>query len=101
MAGPMSTSSEFGDLTLLHAHLWSVQAEVESQVRNLIKVHHELDHLPPADDPERDAEVGRLEQAIEEILDANRTVSALCETALEEAHSLRTHTEAARQPTPR
>ncbi len=87
----MSAPSHRDNLTLLHAHLWSIQAEVESQVRNLMKVHRELDHLAPVDDPHREAEVARLANAIEEIRDANRTVGALCDTALQEAHFLRPH----------
>ena len=75
-------------LGLLHAQLWSLRAEVESQIRNLTQVHREIDNLRAVEDPRRDAEVSRLVSDLEQILDANHTVRALCETALEEARSL-------------
>jgi len=77
-------------IALLQAHLWALRAEVESQVRNLTKVHRELDTLPERGDVRRDAESERLVIDVEQILDANRTIRALCETAVEQARLLKT-----------
>jgi hypothetical protein len=80
-------------IALLHAHLWSLQAEAESQVRNLSRLHLELDHLPPIDDPQREADTVQLVADLEQVIDANRTIGALAETALEQARLLQSHAQ--------
>ena len=52
------------------------------------RVHRELDNLPPLGDPGRPSELNKLVTALEQVLDANRTIRASCETSLEEARSL-------------
>lgn len=77
-------------IAILNAQLWSLRSEVESQVRNMTRVHRELDNLPPIGDPRRSSELQKLVADLEQVLDANKTIRALCETSLDEARTLAT-----------
>jgi hypothetical protein len=72
----------------LNAHLWSLRSEVESQIRNMTKAHRALDVLVPPDDARRGDEVAKLVAGLQQVLDANITIRALCENALREAKRL-------------
>ena len=76
------------ELPLLHAHLWSLRAEVESQLRNMTAVQRELDALVLLEGPRREAVVARLIADIEQIIDANRTIRALSTQTLRSARAL-------------
>jgi hypothetical protein len=77
-------------IATLNAQLWSLRSEVESQGRNMTRVHRELDSLPPIGDPRRVEEIERILADLEQVLDANRTIRALCEISILEARTLAT-----------
>jgi hypothetical protein len=70
---------------LLSAHLWALRSEVESQIRNMSSAHQRVDALPPVTAPQYIQCLEEIVQDLERILDANKTVRALSENALEEA----------------
>jgi hypothetical protein len=80
-------------VAILNAQLWSLRSEVESQVRNMTRVHRDLDNLPPIGDPRRREEIERMLADLEHVLDANQTIRALCETSILEARTLATYEE--------
>jgi hypothetical protein len=69
---------------LLAAHLWAVRSEVESQIRNMRNAQRHIDALPAVDDPEYMNDLRPIAEDLEQILDANTTIRALSQNALDE-----------------
>jgi hypothetical protein len=74
---------------LLDAHLWSLRAEVEGQMRRMTALHRNLHSLPPAGSRDHEEAIDAVIADVSALLDANSSIRGLCVSALEEAQALK------------
>jgi hypothetical protein len=80
-------------IALLDAHLWSLRAEIESQMRRMTNIHRELNNLLPVGTSKRKTELERLISDVEALIDANRSIRELSLSVLDEAKALKRRTK--------
>jgi hypothetical protein len=73
---------------LLDALLWSLQAEPESQVRQLIRAHDELNAMRDSGEHAEGEAIAPIKADLAQVRDCTTTIRTLCDRSLQEAEAL-------------